>query len=145
MNVLFWVLGTGIFLVLVLVSIKTIALRQQKKILEKFKDKKILEMSAGANFFGQESSGMVQVRGNGALVLMEDSLYFKMWVPERDFSIPVKAMVTTEIVSSHLGKTKLQSLFKVVFTNQKGEKDSAAWLVANPHKWVEKVNNLKAR
>lgn len=40
-----------------------------------------------------------------------------------------------ETPKSHLGKTKFRHLLKVVFKNEKGEIDSAAWLLKNIHHW----------
>jgi hypothetical protein len=45
----------------------------------------------GANFFGQESAGVGQVRGNGTLVLTSTALIFEMWVPQRVVEIPLNS------------------------------------------------------
>jgi len=109
--------------------------RRVKGILERFKGRGVLKSSPGANFFGQESLGKKQVRGNGVLILTEEELYFEMWMPKREFHIPVSSIVDVETTESHLKKTKLQPLLKVIFRDRKNELDSSAWLVRDPSGW----------
>lgn len=84
-----------------------------------------------ANFFGQESLGMAQVRGNGILCITQDKIYFRMLMPSRVFRFPTNGIENIETVKSFLGKTKFVPLMKVTFTNEQGESDSAAFLVRN--------------
>lgn len=111
--------------------------RRVKGILERFKGRRVLKSSPGANFFGQESLGKKQVRGNGVLILTEEELYFQMWMPKREFHIPVSSIVGVETTESHLKKTKLQPLLKVIFRDRKNELDSSAWLVRDPSGWED--------
>jgi hypothetical protein len=83
----------------------------------------------GANFYGQESKGKMQMRGNGTLALTEEELYFEWLVPRREFRIPLSAIQAVETPSSYLGKTNFRPLLKVVFQNDAGQTDSMAWLV----------------
>ena len=83
----------------------------------------------GANFYGQESKGVMQMRGNGTLVLTESELYFEMLVPRREFRIPLAAIQALETPSSYLGKTNFRPLLKVVFRDESGNSDSMGWLV----------------
>lgn len=92
-------------------------------------------MKGDANFFGIESLGFRQVRGNGILMLTEKDLVFGMFQPKRDFIIPLALIEKIELTESHLNKTVLQPLLKVYFTNEKGEADSVAWWVVNPKEW----------
>lgn len=84
-----------------------------------------------ANFFGQESLGMAQVRGNGILRITQDEIYFRMLMPSRVFRFPINGIKNVETVKSFLGKTKFVPLMKVTFTNEHGESDSVAFLVRN--------------
>lgn len=86
-----------------------------------------------ANFFGQESLGMGQIRGNGTLVITDENLYFQLWLPKREFWIPLNSITAIEMPRSHLGKSKLRPLLKVVFQNEQDQRDSMAWLVADPY------------
>ena len=92
-------------------------------------------MQGGANFFGIESLGFMQVRGNGILLLTDTDLVFGMFRPKRDCLIPLALIEKTELVESHLTKTVFQTLLKVYFTNEEGDADSVAWWVANPAEW----------
>ena len=56
------------------------------EVMEKFKDETVLGAFGSANFFGQESLGLGQVRGNGVLVLTEKELYFEMWSPKKYYT-----------------------------------------------------------
>jgi L-2-hydroxyglutarate oxidase LhgO len=45
-----------------------------------------------ANFFGQESRGVTQIRGNGTLILTDSDLIFEMWVPNKQLRIPLRSV-----------------------------------------------------
>ena len=92
-------------------------------------------MKGDANFFGIESLGFKQVRGNGILMLTEKDLVFGMFQPTRDFLIPLALIEKIELTESHLTKTVFQPLLKVYFTNEKGEAESVAWWIVNPSEW----------
>lgn len=92
-------------------------------------------VEAEANLFGVESRGMAQVRGNGALLLTNSSLVFAMFRPAQDLVIPLSKISKVESVETHLGKSVSRPLLKVHFTNEEGNRDSAAWWVANVTEW----------
>lgn len=83
----------------------------------------------GVNFYGQESKGKMQMRGNGTLVLTEEELYFEQLVPRREYRIPLSAVQGVETPSSFLGKTNFRPLLKVVFKNEGGQTDAMGWIV----------------
>ena len=122
-------------LFLIMRFLKNLQAKRLMEVTEKLKGKNILCITSNSNFFGLESVGMLQVRGNGVLVLTDEELLFSMWTPKKEISIPLKSIKKTEIVKSFLGKTKFRPLLKVVFQNEKNETDSAAWLVSNTNKW----------
>ncbi len=111
--------------------------RKDKDILENFQGGKIILKSNFANFFGQESKGRGQIRGNGLLILTEDELFFAMYLPKREFHIPIRSISNIETTNKHLGKTKLRALLKVNFSNEIGNADSCAWLVGDLDKWIQ--------
>jgi hypothetical protein len=88
-----------------------------------------------ANFFGVESRGKGQVRGNGHLAASSDEIVFVMWVPRRELAIPRDRVTAVERTRSHLGKSVGRELLCVRFTNDAGEPDSAAWLVRDLAAW----------
>lgn len=104
------------------------------KIKQKYSERGI-RSETDANFFGVESHGKMQIRGNGILLLTETDLVFGMFKPTRDFTIPLSKVEKIDLVQSHLGKSVFRPLLKVHFTNEKGHPDSVAWWVANPTEW----------
>jgi hypothetical protein len=88
-----------------------------------------------ANFFGVESRGMAQIRGNGHLAASPSRILFIMWWPRRELTIPLDQVRAVERTKSHLGKTMGRELLRVRFTNAAGEPDSVAWLVRDLAAW----------
>jgi hypothetical protein len=95
------------------------------------------------NFFGEKSKGMTQIRGNGALLLTKDYLYFQMWIPKKEIKIPLDKIENIEEVKSFLGKSKLRPLLKIDYIDENGQKNSAAWLVKNLQKWKSIINETR--
>jgi hypothetical protein len=116
--------------------------KRSRCILEKFEEKDIIRYSIGANFFGQESLKLKQVRGNGVLVLTPKELYFELWLPKRVYQIPIDSIIDIEVTKWHLRKTKSRDLLKVIFTNPTGETDSSAWIVRELDLWINDIRNL---
>lgn len=92
-----------------------------------------------AKFYGQESRGVGQLRGNGVLVLLSDRLIFEMLVPSREYTIPLSRIVRTESPKSYLGSTNFRPLLKVVFQGEAGKLDSMAWLVRDIPDWQAQI------
>jgi len=123
--------------------VKKLFQKRISEILDKFKDKLIILSSDNSNFFGQQSRKSTQVRGNGVLILTAEDLYFEMWRPKKILQIPISSILKIEITKSFLHKSVFRKLLKVVFTNQEGEKDAAAWWVTSLDKWIEELEKLK--
>ncbi len=84
---------------------------------------------SNANFYGQQSKGVMQVRGNGTLVITDAEIYFKQWVTNKELRIPLDKITGLETPKSFLGKTNLMRLLQVNFENAAGNMDAAAWLM----------------
>ncbi|HRI10873.1 MAG TPA: hypothetical protein PKW35_23805 [Nannocystaceae bacterium] len=91
-----------------------------------------------ANFFGLESKGSGQVRGNGALALTADHLWFSLLTPKTEITIPLQDVLEVSLVKGHLGKTMASPLVHVRFRTADGE-DAAAWLVHDPERWRQEI------
>lgn len=91
-----------------------------------------------ANFFGLESKGSAQVRGNGALALTADHLWFSLLTPQTEITIPLADVLEVSLVEGHLGKTMASPLVHVRFRAADGE-DAAAWLVRDPERWQREI------
>ena len=134
----------GLLVVMAVVRIALAWLRRRtyEHIRRKYAGKLIVRESIGANFFGRTSLGMGQVRGNGALVLTPGELYFMMFVPRRELTIPLDRITFLSTPRSHLGKTVVMKLLRVDFTSESGE-DAAAWAVQDPGQWVSDLRRYQ--
>jgi hypothetical protein len=116
--------------------------RRGLEVLAGFRGREVLGMTSNANFFGRESLGGGQLRGNGVLVLTPETLYFEMWAPRRAHEIPVAAIRAVELRKSHLGKTRFRPLLHVTFTDEGGREDSSAWLLRDVETWRAALEKL---
>jgi hypothetical protein len=125
-----------------LFGLKTLEKKRAAEALNKFKEQRICGVSSNVNFFGQESLGVTQMRGNGVLVLTEHELFFQMWAPQKELRIKSAAIIGVENPKTFLGKTKFKPLLKVIFKNEKNEIDSAAWLVNKLYGWQSAIEKI---
>ena len=123
--------------------VKKLFQKRINEITDKFQGKNIIISLNNANFFGQQSHKSLQMRGNGVLVLTQEELFFEMWHPKKVLQIPASAILEVEITKSFLHKSVFRKLLKVVFTNQEGEEDAAAWWVTSLDKWIEELEKIK--
>ena len=114
------------------------------EIYEKFDDKEILVSDDKANFFGLESLGVWKVRGNGVLLLTKKEIFFGLWKPKRDLLILVKSIIEITTPKSHMHRSVFKPLLKLVFKNEQGETDSAAWYIRELDKWNQVLNEMIA-
>ncbi len=122
--------------------LKKIFKKRINEIHEKVRDKRILLVDDMSNFFGLESLGVWKVRGNGVLLLTEEQLIFGMWKPKKELIIPIKSIIKITNPKSHMHRSVFRPLLKVIFNNEIGEIDSAAWYVQHLDKWNEVFNKL---
>ena len=123
--------------------VKKLFQKRINEILDKFKGKDIIISLNSANFFGQQSHKSLQIRGNGVLVLTQEELYFEMWHPKKVLQIPTSAFIKVEITKSFLHKSVFRKLLKIMFQNESGEEDAAAWWVSSLDKWIEELQKVK--
>jgi hypothetical protein len=107
--------------------LRNLARRRQKAMLQRYPNAR--SIISGANFFGQESKGVFQTRGNGTLAITDTELVFEKWVPRREYVIPLNQIVAIEMPKSFLGKTTFTPLLKIVYRTDAGEQDAIAWSV----------------
>jgi hypothetical protein len=96
---------------------------------------RIVALDDSANFFGVESKGKWQMRGNGVLAAADAEIVFVMWFPRREVRVPRDRVTGIERVKWHLGKSVGRTLLLVRFTNEQGRPDSVAWLVRDLDAW----------
>ncbi len=116
--------------------------KKSQKIVESYAHLGIIKKCVGANFYGQESLGVRQIRGNGVLLLTNDELIFELWLPKRILRIPISSIIGLDQTKWHLKKTKGVNLLKVLFTNEENNADSAAWQVRDIEDWNSFLRSL---
>ena len=111
------------------------------RIQERFPTEQILRSETTANFFGLQSRGRGQIRGNGALVLTPNELWFSRFVKRDDIEIPLSQIVAVDLVDSHLGKRIIgQQLLYVEFTtDSQSDTDAIAWAVTDLNGWQNAI------
>ena len=85
---------------------------------------------------GLQSRGKGQVRGNGWLVLTDDELRFKQWIPAREDRIPLAAITEVSTPRVWLGKTVGRKLLCVRWRTPDGGDDAMAWEVRDVDAWL---------
>jgi hypothetical protein len=101
-------------------------------------------IESGALFFGQQSRGVMQMRGNGTLILTDNELLFKQWIVNKEFRLPLKSIQSIETPSSFLGKTQGVQLLKVSYLNESGVPDALAWRVRDLAGLIRKIEEARA-
>ena len=122
--------------------LKRIFKKRINEIYAKYMSKDVLITDDMVNFFGLESLGSWKIRGNGVLMLTEEELFFGMWKPKKEFSIPLNSIIEVTNPKSHMHKSVFRPLLKVIFKNESGDLDSVAWYVRHLDKWNEILNEL---
>lgn len=135
----------GIFLLLLVLRLVFSAVRRtlQAEIRKRFSDDGVILSDLSANFFGRLSAGRGQIRGNGALVLTGEELFFLMALPRRRLSLPLADIERVRLGKSFLGKGVFHPLLKVEFVSPTG-RDEAAWAVKEPEKWQAAIHDLRS-
>jgi len=136
------VLGWLLILVGVVLLIKAIEHRRVQEVRQLLSGQQILLLDSSANLMGQESLGVAAVHGNGILALTRSQLYFLMWLPKRETKVRTAGITAVETPRSYMGRSRLKPLLKVVFTNERGQADSAAWLVKDLEAWQDALKSV---
>lgn len=141
--------GFVLFVGLLFVGVPAITLRVLARSLEpriaaEFPPEQIVLKDLQAVTFGLQSKGVFQGRGNGALVLTPNELWFSRAVPRLDVRILLDTITEVTTVRSHLGKTYFRDLLRVSFRTQ-DTTDAIAWYVTDLEAWRAKLAELLPR
>lgn len=99
---------------------------------------------ANARGLGLQSRGAGQIRGNGWLVLTDDELRFRQWVPARETRIPLADVTAVETKRWWLGKTVGSRLLCVRWRTAGGG-DAMAWEVRDLEDWLAALDAPRDR
>ena len=95
-----------------------------------------IRRSANVNGLGLQSRGRGQVRGNGRLVLTPEELRFRQWIPQRETTIPLAAIISVGTERAWLGKWVGSKLLCVRWRTSDGSEDAMAWQVRDLEGWL---------
>ncbi len=113
----------------------------EKIIQEKFKMEELIGVTTRANFLGIRSRGGAQVRGNGAIVLTRDALFFIIAVPQKEYKIPISSIRSVSMPKSFNGKSVMAPLLCISYDTEYGE-DSIAWALKDAYKWTKAIQKI---
>ncbi len=129
-------------IVILVAVLRSAAKRSRARLEQALGGSTVLVEDSMANFFGLQSRGVVQGRGNGALVLTSDALGFMLMLGKQPLLIRRSTIQKIDTVRSHLGKTIGRSLLAVHFTNDAGEADLAVWYVRDLRRWLDALGRI---
>lgn len=143
-----WTVGCSILVVLVvLFALRQFAqglrARGRAEIDKRYPSSEVLLQETLAQSFGQQSKGVTQLRGSGALALTSTELFFVMYMPTSELRIPLTSVEAVSLVRSHLGKTQGTNLLHVRYKGA-GIEDAIAWRLPDPAAWKAKIDSLRA-
>ena len=124
-----------------LMQIRMKQMQQATRLLEDFRQEKVIAYTTAANFVGLESKGMKQWRGNGFFLITDTHLVFERLTPKILVMIPVQQIQRVDLVSSFLGKRHIKPILRVVFLNDQAQPDSMGILIREPQHWQHLVRN----
>ena len=113
----------------------------EKYILNKFNKNDIIGATTRANFFGLKSLGYKQIRGNGAIVLTKEKLYFIRATPFLEHIIPIEKIREISLPTSFNGKSVFKKLLCIHYQND-GQDEAIAWAIKSPEKWKLTIENV---
>jgi hypothetical protein len=116
--------------------------RLEAAVLERFPREDILACDPGANFFGERSRGGRQIRGNGALVLTREALYFLRAAPEKEYRVALTDITGVTLPKTFNGKSIFFPLLCVSYRADGGD-DAMAWAVRKPRAWREAIERAR--
>jgi hypothetical protein len=116
----------------------------ERAVLERFDKRQIIAATTRANFFGLKSKSGWQLRGNGALVLTGEVLWFLRAVPRKEYQIPIRSVRQVSTPRVFNGKSALVPLLCVTYGTGGGE-DAIGWAVRDPGAWKAAIEELMSR
>ncbi len=123
----------------IMAYIAMIRRRDRKWIETRFGSDAILAISFGVNYFGKATAPGAPKRSSGFLLLMKDGLFYRSRLKKIELEIPAKTIQRVYHDRRFKNVDMHQSLVKVDFTNEKRERDTAAFKVPYPPQWIHAI------
>ena len=113
--------------------------RDRKWIRDRFGEANVLIQSFGVKYFGRMLEPGRPRAETGYLVLLSDRLFFRSPRTGTQLEIPRSAVTRLYHGVEHKGVDLHQSVIKIDFTSEAGEKDVAAFHVPYPPQWMQAI------
>ncbi len=114
----------------------------QQWIENKFGKNNIRAVSFGVNYYGRLSDPGSPKRRSGFLLLLEDGIFYRSRWSKLELHVPASKIVTVYHDNAHKGTDLHQSVVKVDFLTDHGERDSVAFKVPYPPQWIQAISGL---
>jgi len=133
--------GVGFLFVGIKLLFASIQTKLRNHIQQKFDKEEIIGMTTSANFFGKQSKGGKQLRGNGAFVLTKNQVCFIRAVPFKEYVIPLKSITEVSLPNSFNGRSVFSKLLCIQYKTDSGQ-DAMAWAMKDPESWKKAIDKL---
>ncbi len=118
---------------------------QDRRLIEKrFGFDHVQAMSFGVYYYGRASDSGSPRRKNGFFLLLPDCIYFGARRANLEIQIPFQNIHRVYPGSTLKGVNLHQSVVKIDFVNQQEQKDTAAFKMPYPPRWIQLIED-KAR
>ncbi len=119
-------------------GVRRVAAASDESIAREFAGVDVVRKAPMANYLGLESKGGKQLRGNGALVVTADEVWFQRAGGNAPLRVPRSAITGASVVRSHAGKAVGRPLVRIDFDGPGGP-DAAAWYVPDAESWAAEL------
>ena len=141
------VLAIVVFIALAFAAVLIPVFRRAKRVRRELEQELggMVRRSANVGGLGLQSRGRGQVRGNGRLVLTDVELRFRQWIPQRETTIPLAAVISVGTERSWLGKWVGSKLLCVRWRTPDGSEDAMAWHLRDLDGWLGAIEAQRDR
>jgi len=115
--------------------------RDKRWIAQRFGSHRVIAMSFGVNYFGKASEPGKPSKSSGFLLLLPDRIFYRSRVRGLELEIRGNKVIRVYHDKIHKGYDLHQSVIKLEFYGEKGEKDCVAFRVPYPPQWIRAIED----